>query len=157
MGTTAGIRPVTRRARVRRTTDYPIQFTGWPGSGVPFQEAQYDNGQFWDPALPGRFTIRKAGVYSIGAAIRWAGQPTAGGAGWRGLQIVHIRGATTTVIVSQTEMGVDGGLGVEQTVATEYEAQPGDLFAIRVAQTSNGPLALQAAMPVAFWISSLDQ
>lgn len=156
MGTTAGIRPVTRRARVRRTTDYTVAVTGWPGMTVPFEAAGFDNGQFWDPAAPGRFTIRKAGGYSIGAASRWNAQAAAGNAGWRGLLIVHVRGATTTTIVSQTEMGVVGGQGIEQNVSTEYEAEPGDYFQVRVAQTSTGPLAMQASLPIAFWISALD-
>jgi hypothetical protein len=107
--------------------------------------AVYDNGGFYDPALPDRLTVPANGVYVIDGGVRWATNPL--GTRFAGLCINGAdAGCTvdTNVAVSQYATNDDPGIGTarltQQTVSTQVKLNAGDVVQLIVVQNSGTPL-----------------
>jgi hypothetical protein len=134
------------RARIYNSSNESIASGGSPTT-VTFNSNRYD-----PTAIGGAngFTIAYAGVYRIGAGVRWAANAT----GQRVLYLL-LNGATFIRINGQA--AIAGGNPTDMGIEAEYQFAAGDTISLQAFQDSGGALNITAAGNYSpeMWIASI--
>jgi hypothetical protein len=112
-------------------------------TNLAFDIEQFDTQTLHDTVTNNsRLTAPVAGIYHIGAGVRWASNATAR----REVQL-RINGSTI-IATSIVEPVSEAGVTTDQSVETSYALAAGDYVEVRVRQVSGGDLVAVAGSPV---------
>lgn len=141
----AEVRPL-QRARIYNSGNISIGTGGSPTT-VTWNNNRYDTGGI---SNVNGFTIVVAGVYRVGANIRWAANAT-------GQRVLYIQLNSSTFIAIASQQAVTGGNPTDMGIVTEYSFAAGDTVRLQAFQDSGGALNITAAGNYSpeFYISAL--
>jgi hypothetical protein len=137
---------VSHRARIYNSGNVSIGTGGSP-TNVTWNNNRYDPSGI---STANGFTIATAGVYRIGANIRWAANAT-------GQRVLYLQVNSSTYIAIASQQAVTGGNPTDMSIVTEYALSAGDTVRLQAFQDSGGALNITAAGNYSpeFWISIL--
>lgn len=153
--------PCPPRARVRTDEDFIVNNGVAAGQAVPLDIVTYDRGGMHNATNPSRLTVPAgwAGIYSIGASVRFLAGNDDAGFGYRAL-LLRLNG--TLILASQKVPDVK--LGTEPTdltVTTDYELAATDHVEMLVQQGQTTPENITADQVTPFsaslWLTCLHR
>lgn len=137
-------------ARVTRNSSF-IHTPSGSYVPIPFNEAEFDTGGFWNVSQPTRFTIPVDGIYMIGGFVEWDSNNVNSR-----LLLIKKNGAASGTNLTFGNLTRNGAsLFAQLTASTLVELNAGEYVELFVFQDSGGNRLIPAAAdysPV-FWIS----
>lgn len=132
-------------ARIYNTVDETLATSGAIAT-VTFNSNRYDTGSL---SSSDRFTISQAGVYRVGANVRFASNAT-------GQRVLYLRLNGGTYIAITTQPAISGG-PTDCVIVTEYSFAASDYVQLQALQSSGGSLNITAAGNYSpeFWIGKV--
>jgi hypothetical protein len=146
-GSGGGTGTGTGPAQARVYNSAAIATTSGAVPALTFNSERYDTGGFHSTSVnTERLTAPTAGLYSIGATVRW--EANAAGARQTFLRV------NGTTIIDLDDRDIDAATNHTNKVNTEYQLAAGDYVEVLVFQNSGGPLNVLATgnYTPEFWI-----